>query len=68
MISIDAPSLHHTVADKLIQLGDVGSYISEYLGHATDGSETFGRYGKRYKPSVLLEEVVKRIEQNLELR
>ncbi len=59
-------SFRHTVADGLKQKGVAESYICEYLGHSTGKSETSGRYGKRYQPKVLMEEVVQRIEYRLD--
>ncbi len=47
-------SFRHTVADTLKQKGVADGIISEILGHA-NGSITTGRYGKRYRPGVLLE-------------
>lgn len=51
-------SFRHTVADTLKQKGVPEGIISEILGHA-NGSITTGRYGKRYKPKVLLEALMK---------
>lgn len=51
-------SLRHTFADTLKQAGEQESLISELMGHA-NGNITTGRYGKRYKPCVLLEAVNK---------
>lgn len=51
-------SFRHTVADTLKQAGVAEGIISEILGHA-NGSITTGRYGKRYRPGVLLEALVK---------
>ena len=49
-------SLRHTVADTLKQAGVEVSVISELLGHSHDkGSMTLSRYGKRYRPRVLLD-------------
>ncbi len=47
-------SFRHTVADTLKQKGVAEGVIAEILGHA-NGSITTGRYGKRYRPAVLLE-------------
>lgn len=46
-------SLRHSFADTLKQALVDKSVVSELLGH-TDDSMTFGRYGKRYEPKVLL--------------
>jgi integrase len=59
-------SFRHTVADRLKQLGIAESYISELLGHSSGDSMTFGRYGKRYQPKVLMEEAVKRIRYEVD--
>jgi integrase len=49
-------SLRHTFADTLKQQGEQEALISELMGHANH-SITTGRYGKRYKPQMLLEAV-----------
>jgi len=49
-------SMRHTLADILKQLIVEKEVISELLGHTTD-SITLGRYGKRYKPQVLLKAI-----------
>ena len=61
-------SFRHTVADRLKQLGVAESFISELLGHSSGDSMTFGRYGKRYQPKVLMEEAVKRIEYGIDFK
>jgi len=52
-------SFRHLVADTLKQAGVVEGVIAEILGHSNSKSITMGRYGKRYKPKVLLEALVK---------
>lgn len=47
-------SFRHTVADTLKQKGVAEGVIAEILGHANQ-SITTGRYGKRYRPAMLLE-------------
>ncbi|MDG5467280.1 site-specific integrase [Deltaproteobacteria bacterium IMCC39524] len=47
-------SFRHTVADTLKQKGVDEAIIAEILGHS-NSSITTGRYGKRYRPGVLLE-------------
>lgn len=49
----DFHSFRHTVADHLKQQGMVESLIGGLLGHST-GGVTFTRYGKDYKPDVLV--------------
>jgi integrase len=51
-------SFRHTVADTLKQKGVPEGVIAEILGHA-NGSITTGRYGKRFRPGVLLEALKK---------
>jgi integrase len=51
-------SFRHTVADTLKQAGVAEGVIAEILGHSND-SITTGRYGKRFRPHVLLEALVK---------
>jgi integrase len=46
------------VADTLKQKGVAEGIISEILGHANQSIST-GRYGKRYRPSVLLEALIR---------
>jgi integrase len=58
-------SLRHTVIDGLKQKGVGESYISEYVGHSSGDSETFGRYGKQYRANILMEEVVQKIEYGI---
>lgn len=49
-------SLRHTFADTLKQMGTQETIICELMGHTND-SITTGRYGKRYRPKILLEAV-----------
>lgn len=51
-------SLRHTFADTLKQAGEQEALIAELMGHA-NGNITTGRYGKRYRPKVLLEAISK---------
>jgi integrase len=51
-------SFRHTVADTLKQKGVPEGVIAEILGHANQ-SITTGRYGKRYRPAILLESLEK---------
>jgi len=48
-------SMRHLVTDTLKQAGVLESVIAEIVGHTNEGSETMGRYGKRYRPKVLIE-------------
>ena len=52
----DFHSFRHTVADHLKQQGVEEPKIAALLGHQAGGI-TFGRYGKDYKPEVLVEVV-----------
>jgi integrase len=51
-------SLRHTFADTLKQQGEQETLISELMGHV-NGNITTGRYGKRYKPGLLLQTIGK---------
>jgi integrase len=51
-------SLRHTFADTLKQRGVQESLISELMGHSNSNITT-GRYGKRYRPKVLLDAIRK---------
>ncbi|WP_066358351.1 site-specific integrase [Geobacter anodireducens] len=51
-------SFRHTFADTLKQAGVEEVIISELMGHANH-SITTGRYGKRYRPQMLLDTVCK---------
>jgi integrase len=53
-------SLRHNMANSLKQAGIQEVVIAEILGHAND-SVTTGRYGKSYRPAVLLEALQKLI-------
>lgn len=48
-------SMRHLVTDTLKQAGVHEAVIAEIVGHTNEGSQTMGRYGKRYRPKVLLE-------------
>ena len=52
----DFHSFRHTVADSLKQQGVSEALVSGLLGHKTGGI-TFRRYGKCFKPSVLVDTV-----------
>jgi integrase len=47
-------SFRHTFTNTLKQAGVSETVIAELVGHSNGGSETMGRYGKRYQPKVLL--------------
>ena len=49
-------SFRHTVANTLKQRGVQESLIAELLGHKND-SITTGRYGKKYQPNILFQQV-----------
>lgn len=52
-------SMRHLVTDTLKQVGVQEAIIAEIVGHTNEGSETMGRYGKRYQPKILLEALTK---------
>jgi integrase len=55
-------SFRHTVGNGLKQQGIAESFISELLGHSSGDTQSFTRYGKKYRPQLLLEEAVQKIE------
>lgn len=58
-------SFRHCVADTLKQREVDGNLITELLGHSLGGSMSLGRYGKAYRPAVLLE-ALKKLEYGIE--
>jgi len=62
----DFHSFRHTVSNKLKQTNAEHFPTQELLGHST-GSITFGRYGKRYSPKLLKEQVVDRLAYEIDL-
>ncbi len=52
-------SMRHLVTDTLKQAGELETVIAELVGHSNGGSETMGRYGKRYQPKMLLAALMK---------
>ena len=52
-------SMRHLVTDTLKQAGELETVIAELVGHSNAGSETMGRYGKRYQPKLLLDALKK---------
>ena len=52
-------SFRHLVADTLKQAGVAEGIIAELIGHSTSQSITMSRYGKRFRPQVLLDALVK---------
>ncbi len=59
-------SFRHTVADRLKHLGVAESFIAELLGHSSGDTMSFGRYGKRYQPKVLMEETVSKTKKRIQ--
>jgi integrase len=62
----DFHSFRHTVSNTLKQLNAEHFPTQELLGHST-GSITFGRYGKRYSPKLLKEQVVDRLVYDVDM-
>lgn len=52
-------SFRHSICDTLKQAGVQEALIAELVGHSNNDSITMSRYGKRYRPEVLLEALVK---------
>jgi integrase len=70
-LEIDDPlktfhSLRHTVGNGLKQKKILESYISELLGHSSGDTMSFGRYGQQYRPKVLMDEAVQKIDYTVE--
>ena len=59
-------SFRHTVINYLKQHDIPEQYIAEFVGHSTQ-SITMGRYGKRYEPVKLLENVVMKLNYGIDL-
>ena len=55
-------SFRHTVGNGLKQKGVSENFISEMLGHSSGNTMSFGRYSQQYRPGVMLDETVKKIE------
>ena len=58
--------MRHRATDTLKQAGVLEAIIAELVGHSNGGSETMGRYGKRYQPKVLLE-ALKKLDYGIEI-
>ena len=59
-------SFRHSLTTCLLEQ-DVPDYrIAQLVGHATEG-QTTGRYGKRFKPEMLKEKVVDKIDYGIDL-
>ena len=54
-------SFRHTVTNHLKQKGVNDNMLAELIGHELPG-ETLGRYGKKYQPEVLYENVVQHVD------
>ncbi len=72
-VGIDDPdktfhSFRHTVADGLKQKGVAEVYISELPGHSSGETQSGIRYSDKYRPGVLMEEAVKRIEYQVDFK
>ena len=55
-------SFRHTVGNGLKQKGVSENFIAEMLGHSSGNTMSFGRYSQQYRPGILMEEAVERIE------
>lgn len=63
----DFHTFRHTVTNLLKQVGAEEIMAREFLGHSTKGSVTYGRYGKRYSPKVIKEQIVDRLKYDVDL-
>jgi integrase len=59
-------SFRHTLINHLKQNDVPEHYIAEFVGHAVQ-SITMGRYGKKYKPDKLFENVVLKLDYGIDL-
>lgn len=59
-------SFRHNVGNGLKQKKIQESFVSELLGHSSGNSMSYGRYGKEYRPKLLMEEIVKKISYKLD--
>lgn len=62
----DFHSFRHTVTNALKQATANTHLLSEMLGHSI-GSITLNRYGKRYNPKLLKEEIIDRLQYDIDL-
>ena len=58
-------SFRHAFTDNLKQKGINGQIIAEMVGHTTE-SITMNRYGKNYKPQIMLE-ALKQLDYNFDI-
>ena len=59
-------SFRHTLINHLKQNDVPEHYIAEFVGHTVQ-SITLGRYGKKYKPDKLFENVVLKLDYGIDL-
>jgi integrase len=59
-------SFRHTVVTTLFEKDVPDNQISMLVGHITSG-QTGGRYGKRFKPKMLFEKAVNKLEYGIDL-
>ncbi|MFO7738929.1 MAG: site-specific integrase [Desulfatiglandaceae bacterium] len=59
-------SFRHTAINHLKQNDVPEHYIAELVGHSTQ-SITMGRYGKKYRPDKLMEQVVLKLDYGIDL-
>ena len=59
-------SFRHSLTTFLLEQDVPGYRIAQLVGHVTD-SQTTGRYGKRFKPEMLKEKVVDKIDYGIDL-
>jgi len=60
-------SFRHTFIDTLKQSLVIDNLIAEIVGHSIKG-ETMGRYGKRFKPKVLYENAILKLDFGIDLK
>jgi len=61
-------SFRHTFIDNCKQNGVDRDKLAEVVGHESGHDDmTFGRYGKRYKPEILYEDVISKLDFGIDL-
>lgn len=60
-------SFRHTLIDNLKQTGAKEKHMKEFVGHKGRGDITWDLYGKQFKPLVLMDEVVLKLNYELDM-
>lgn len=60
-------SFRHTLINQLNQSDANILYVKEYVGHKAGKDITYDLYGKAYRPAMLLEKVVSKLNYPVDL-